>query len=51
MNIYIVQVTTGDGSITMLLVLIRGVDVNQFIEVMGREFTNNKREANFSKVR
>jgi hypothetical protein len=50
MNIYIIQVNAGKGCITMLLVLICGVDLNQFIELKECEFNNNKREENIPKV-
>ena len=50
MNVYIIQVNTGNVCITMLLVLVRGVDLNQFIEVKDCEFNNNKRGENIPKV-
>jgi len=42
MNVYIIQVNTGNGCTTMLLLIIHDTDVNQFTEVKGCVFTNFK---------
>ena len=47
---FIIQVNTKNGSATMLVLLIHGTDVNQFIGVKACVFSNFKREVECPKL-
>ncbi len=47
---FIIQVNTENGCANMLVLLIHGTDVNQFIGVKACVFTNLKREVEYPKL-